>query len=213
MISRTQSSALFKSSMSLDVPYHLTTLLCSSSSGTARIRNQRYCPSARRRRASFAKGFPPAKAARHSSIKRSSGWNAFIQPQPRPCSRERPVYSRKVWLRKSAEPSGNLLQTIVGIVSIMSRRRSSITLDASTASLPRLLVPVWLMLASTRSDLAVVRAFASLSGRDSCIAIDRTSVDPLRLGEGVLYREPALVTAYECPPLTQLARAHMHSDE
>src|SRR5260370_200835 len=79
--------------------------------------------------------------AGHFSIKRSSGWNAFIHPQPIPSSKERPVYSRKCLLRKSAEPSGNLRQTIGGIVSMMSRRRSSMTLVASSASLWFALAP------------------------------------------------------------------------
>src|SRR6266513_74888 len=48
----------------------------------------------------------------------------FIQPHPSPSSKERPVYSRKCWLRKSAEPSGNLRQTIAGMASMMSCRRS-----------------------------------------------------------------------------------------
>src|SRR6202022_519138 len=41
------SSALFRSSMSVVDPYHLTTFPISSRSGTARIRNQWYAPSAR----------------------------------------------------------------------------------------------------------------------------------------------------------------------
>src|SRR6266404_572352 len=150
MMSRTRSSALFRSSMSVLVPYHLTTFLCLSRSGTARIRNQRYCPSARRRRASFSKGSPAAKAARHSSFRRSSGWNAFIHPQPSPSSKERPVYSRKCWLRKSAEPSGNLRQIIAGIASMMNRRRSSIAFDALSAPMLRVLDTVWLMVPSSR---------------------------------------------------------------
>src|SRR2546421_35634 len=56
--------------MSVLVPYHLTTFPRSSRSGTARSRNQRYAPSARLRRASLSKGSPPAKAARHSSLRR-----------------------------------------------------------------------------------------------------------------------------------------------
>jgi hypothetical protein len=35
------------------------------------------------------------------------------------------------------------------------------------------LAPVWLMVPSTRPDLAVTRALAPLGGGESCIAIER----------------------------------------
>ncbi len=145
MISRMRSSALFRSSISQVNPYHLIIFPRSSRSGMARIRNQRYCPSVPRRRASVWKGFPAAMAEGHFSFKRSSGWNTFSHPRPRPSSKERPVYSRKFRFRKSAEPSGDFRQIIVGIVSMISRRRSSITSAASSASLWFVLAPFWLM--------------------------------------------------------------------
>lgn len=81
---------------------------------------------------------------------------------------ERPVYSRKFRLKKSAEPSGNLRQTIAGIVSMTSRRRSSIVFDSLSASRLWLLALVWRIVPSTRLDLAVVRASVSLPRCFSC---------------------------------------------
>src|SRR5580700_447943 len=53
-LARSASSARFWSSMSVSVPYHLTMFPNSSRSGWARLRNQRYSPSARRTRSMFS---------------------------------------------------------------------------------------------------------------------------------------------------------------
>src|SRR6266851_8434927 len=50
--SRSFVSALFRSSMSVSLPNHLTTLPSASNSGRTRIRNHRYSPSYRRMRVS-----------------------------------------------------------------------------------------------------------------------------------------------------------------
>src|SRR5437879_6882553 len=68
-------------------------------------------------------------------------------------------------------PSGWRVQTIVGIVLMMSRRRSLIAFDVSSVLLWPVFALVWLMLHSARPDLAVFRAFAGLSGSEFCISI------------------------------------------
>jgi len=76
--------------MSLDVPYQLgdVSMLVSQRHGA----NQKpaILPVSPAETRLLLKGFPAAKAARHSSVKRSSGWNAFIQPHPSPSSKEDP---------------------------------------------------------------------------------------------------------------------------
>ena len=87
-------SARLRSSISVSAPYHLRICPASSRSGTARTKNQRYSPSAaRRKRTSFSYGFPVAEHARHSSIccSRSSGWTTFCQPNPAVSCSDRPV--------------------------------------------------------------------------------------------------------------------------
>jgi hypothetical protein len=56
-------------------------------------------------------------------------------------------------------------------VSMMSRRRSSTTFDAPSASLLCVLARLLLMVPSTRPDLAVVRAFAPPGGGKSYTSI------------------------------------------
>src|SRR6266481_6064044 len=72
---RRRSSVRFRSSMSVNVPYHLRILPCSSRSGTARTKNQRYSPLALRCRASFSNGSPLARVCCHLIMcpSRSSG--------------------------------------------------------------------------------------------------------------------------------------------
>src|ERR1041385_4091622 len=105
----------------------LARLPASSRNGSARMRNQRYTPSLRRRRASISSGSPEINIRFHLSIKggKSSGWNAACQPQPCDSSGERPVYSCQFLFRNSFVPSGRLHQANVGIVSITCRNCSS----------------------------------------------------------------------------------------
>src|SRR5882724_10643447 len=58
-------SARFRSSMSVDDPYHLTMLPDSSRRGSARNKNQRYSPSKRRSRASSSPRTPDSRIALH----------------------------------------------------------------------------------------------------------------------------------------------------
>src|SRR5688572_17700524 len=110
--------------MSVEVPYHLKILPRTSRSGTARTRNQRYTPSARRKRTSLSKGTHEFNDARHLSRcrARSSGWTAFCQPDPAVSPAEKPEYSHQLRLTKSMEPSGRAVHAMVGIVSTTSRR-------------------------------------------------------------------------------------------
>src|SRR5580698_1877117 len=94
------------------------------------------------------------------------------------------MLTRNCPLRKSAEPSGNLRQTIVGIVSIKSRRRSSKTFEVWSASLCCVLAPVWLMVPSTRPDLAVVSAFAPLSSCEDLYFNRLLTVPPPSCADG-----------------------------
>src|SRR6202158_4581878 len=70
VISRTRfspaskDSARFRSSMSVFVPNHLTTLPSLSNNGVARKKNQRYTPSKRRRRPSISPGSLEARTDR-----------------------------------------------------------------------------------------------------------------------------------------------------
>src|ERR1700686_4628929 len=57
--------------MSVLVPYHLRMRPCSSRSGTVRTRNQRYFPSAPRKRISSSEGSPAAMLACHFSMTRA----------------------------------------------------------------------------------------------------------------------------------------------
>src|SRR5260370_28947876 len=68
-------SARFRSSMSVLVPNHLTTLPSWSNDGVARKRNQRYTPSKQRRRASISPPSPEGGTDRQYSTSpfRSSG--------------------------------------------------------------------------------------------------------------------------------------------
>lgn len=86
-------------------------------------RNQRYSPSKRRRRASTSPGSPEATRRSQVSINfpKSSGWIAKLQPEPRACSRERPVKSSHRWLGNSVAPSGRHDHASAGIASIIVR--------------------------------------------------------------------------------------------
>src|SRR2546427_8647477 len=107
--------------MSVFVPYHLTTLPCSSRTGTARNKNQRYVPSNARKRAASSPGSPDASRPSHVSIScsRSSGWMATFHPQSTDASMERPVYSSQRWFTNSLVPSGRQDHASLGILSII----------------------------------------------------------------------------------------------
>ena len=66
---------LLETSMSVLVPYQRKSLPVSSRNGSTRIKNQRYTPSWRRRRASISPGSPDVNSSRHRSINggKSSG--------------------------------------------------------------------------------------------------------------------------------------------
>src|SRR5207247_4877139 len=66
--STSRRASAWSSVMSVLVPYHLTIFPCSLRSGTVRTRNQRYSPSARRKRISSSHGFPTDMSVRHFSM-------------------------------------------------------------------------------------------------------------------------------------------------
>src|SRR6202162_4992968 len=66
-LARRASSARFRSSRSVFVPYHFATFLDRSRRGLPRKRNQRNSPSKRRKRPSTSNGFPEFKASEYVS--------------------------------------------------------------------------------------------------------------------------------------------------
>src|SRR5258708_24967590 len=84
---RRASSARFRSSRSVFVPYHFATFPDRSRSGLPRKRNQRNSPSKRRKRPSISNGFTEFKASRDvSRIRgRASGSSETSHPTSKAC--------------------------------------------------------------------------------------------------------------------------------
>src|ERR1700757_2360646 len=95
----------------------------SSRSGHFRCRNQRYCPSAPRTRASTSRGTPLLRELRQSatSLSTSSGCITSVQCQPCTSFSPTPRYSSQRLLKKSRKPSGRAVWINVGAVSMISR--------------------------------------------------------------------------------------------